>query len=108
MHDTYRLCYHLAHELRGDFSDLRITVGDRLGDRGPVQHLWLEIPSREIYIDSACDQLDSFHPVRVGFTTDSEYAAIYRNAFDSNIDITDPRNRPEILFKAKTAWDREH
>lgn len=107
LRDVYAVCFHLAREFDGRFPDLRIMVGDRLAEHGFVQHHWLEIPSGEIYIDPACDVADPFQPVRVGRTSDPDFASTYRNALDANIDIDDPRNTPEMLFRSRSAWDSE-
>jgi hypothetical protein len=107
LRDVYSLSYYLAIELRGQFPDVRIMVGDREDEHGFVQHHWIEIPSVKVFLDPAGDALDPFHPVRVGKTSDQEFTATYRNGVDSNIDVTDPRNRPDLLFKTKSAWDSE-
>ena len=107
LRDAYSLCYHVARELDGRYPDLRIMVGDREGEDGPVQHMWLEIPSGEIYLDPAYDAIDPFQTVRVGKTSDPDFVSTYRNAQDANIDVNDPRNRPELMFKSKSAWDSE-
>jgi len=107
LRDTYSLCYYIARNLGGRYPDLRIMVGDREDEHGLVQHMWLEIPSGEIYLDPIYDALDPFQPVRAGKTSDLDFASIYHNGQDANIDIDDPRNRPELLFKFKTAWDSE-
>lgn len=107
LRDIYSLSYHLARELRRKFPDLRIMVGDRIAEHGFIQHHWIEIPSSDIYIDPAADVLDPFHPVRIGRFTDAEFSSTYRNGFDANIDLADPRNRPELLFKAKSLFDSE-
>jgi hypothetical protein len=107
LRDIYSLCYYVARDLDGRYPDLRIMVGDREGEHGPVQHMWIEIPSGEIYLDPACDALDPFQPVRAGRTSDPEYSATYRNALDANIDVKDPRNQPEVMFKTRSAWDPE-
>jgi len=107
LRDVYALCFELARELHGRFPDLCIMVGDRRAEHGLVQHHWLEIPSGEIYIDLACDTLDPFQTIRVGKTSDPDFLATYRNGVDSNIDVNDPRNRPEILYQSRSAWDSE-
>lgn len=107
LRDIYSLCYHIARDLDGRYPDLRIMVGDREGEHGPVQHMWIEIPSGEIYLDPACDVLDPFQPVRAGKTSDPDFASTYRNVQDANIDVNDPQNRPEVMFKSKSAWDSE-
>jgi hypothetical protein len=40
-------------------------------------------------------------------TGDSDFVATHRNGIDANIDVNDPRNRPDVLYKAKSAWDPE-
>ena len=107
LRDVYSLCYHIARELDGSFPDLRMMVGDRLAEHGPVQHMWLEIPSGEIYLDPAYDAVDPFQRIRAGKTSDPDFVSTYRNAQDANIDVDDPRNRPELMFKSKSAWDSE-
>jgi hypothetical protein len=107
LRDSYALCYYMARELSGRYPDLLIMVGDREDEHGLVQHMWLEIPSGEIYVDPAYDALDPFQPVRLGRTSDAEFASTYRNGQDANCDVEDPRNRPELLFKTKSAWDSE-
>lgn len=107
LRDIYSLSYYVARGLDDRYPDLRIVVGDRNGEHGPVQHLWIEIPSGEFYLDPACDGLDPFQPVRVGKTSDPDFISTYRNGQDANIDVNDPRNRPELLFKSKSAWDAE-
>lgn len=107
LRDVYSLCYYIARELDGRFPDLRIMVGDRESEHGPVQHMWLEIPSGEIYLDPAYDAIDSFQPVRAGKTSDPDFTSTYANGQDANIDVNDPRNRPELMFKSKSAWDSE-
>ena len=97
----------MLQELQGRLPDLRIMVGDRISERGPVQHLWFEIPSVEIYIDPAADGLDVFQPIRVGKTSDPDFVSTYRNGQDANLDVSDPRNRPELMFQQKSAWDPE-
>jgi hypothetical protein len=107
LRDVYALNYRLAKELLGRFPDARIMIGDRVGERGPVQHHWIEIPSLGVFIDPACDALDSFQPARVGKTGQEEFLSVYRNGVDANIDVANPRNRPEVLFKVKSAFDSE-
>ena len=107
MRDVYALCFELARELVGRFPDLRIMVGDRVSEHGKLQHHWIEIPSAQVYVDPAGDLLDRFQPVRVGKVSDPDFASTYCNGVDSNIDVNDPRNRPELLFKARSAWDPE-
>jgi hypothetical protein len=43
----------------------------------------------------------------VGTTDEPDFAASHRNGLDANIDIQDPRNRPDVLYQAKSAWDPE-
>jgi hypothetical protein len=43
----------------------------------------------------------------VGKTGQEEFLSVYRNGVDANIDVADPRNRPEVLFKVKSAFDSE-
>jgi len=107
LRDVYSLNYYLARELHGRFPDLRIMVGDRLGEHGFVQHHWIEIPSAGVYVDPAADALDPFQPVRAGKLSDQEFTSTYRGGMDGNIDVDDPRNRPDLLFKNKSAWDSE-
>ena len=105
--DAYSLCFHLARRLRARLPDIRIMVGDRVSDRGPIQHLWLEFPNWEIFVDIVADEIDPFHPVRVGRTSQEFFRETYRNGQDGNFDLDDPRNQPELLFKTKSAWDPE-
>ncbi len=107
LRDVYALCYELVRELDGRFPDVRIMIGDRLGEHGPVQHQWIEIPSARVYVDAAYELLDPFQPIRVGEISDPDFASTYLNGIDSNIDVNDARNRPELLFKTKSAWDSE-
>jgi hypothetical protein len=105
--DVYTLCFHIARELHGAHPDLRIMVGDRMSERGPIQHHWLELPSSGIFIDPAYDDLDPFQPVRVGKIADEEFISTYCNGLDSRFDVDDPRDRPEMVYKARTAFDPE-
>jgi len=105
--DVYALCFHLAQELRAQFPDIRIMVGDRAVEHGFAQHLWLEIPSGAVFVDPAFDAIDPFQLVRVGRTTESDFAALYHAGQDGNFDLDDPRNRPGELFRTRTAWDGE-
>jgi hypothetical protein len=118
LRDVYAICYELARDLRGafsssaSFSHLQIMVGDLAGGQGLVQHHWIEIPlsgvrDRSLYVDAACDSLDPFQPVRVGTTADSDFMVTHRNGIDANIDVNDPRNRPDVLYKTKSACDPE-
>ena len=107
LRDVYTVCFELTSELRGSFPDAHIMVGDRVGETGNIQHHWIEIPSEGIYVDPACDVLDLFQAIRVGDTSDPDFVSTYLNGVDSNIDVSDPRNRPEVLFKVKSAWDSE-
>ncbi len=107
LRDVYTLCFELVRELNGRFPDVRIMVGDRVEEHGPVQHQWIEIPSAKVYVDAACEALDPFQPIRAGDTSDPDFTSTYINGVDSNIDVNDPRNRPQLLFKAKSAWDSE-
>ena len=107
LRNVYTLSFHIARELRSRFPDVCIMVGDRITERGAIQHFWLEVPSRELFLDCAHDELDPFQPVRAGKTSDADFAATYLNREDANFDLDDPRNRPELLFKAKSAWDPE-
>ena len=107
LQDIYTICFHIARELHGAFPDLRIMVGDRFTDRGMVQHHWLEIPSAELFIDPAYDEFDSFQPVQMGKLTDEAFIAKYRNGLDSKFDVDDPRDKPEMVYKVRTAFDPE-
>ena len=107
LRDVYALCYYITKELHGQYPGLRIMVGDRLGEHGLVQHHWLEIPSAGIYLDPACDALDPFQTIRVGKLDDTYFSCTYRNGLDASIDVDDPRNRPEVLYKFRSPWDPE-
>jgi streptomycin 6-kinase len=95
--EVYAICYRLARELKGRYADVRIMVGDLATDNGMVPHHWLEIPSRGAYVDAAYDALDSFQPVRAGKLDDPDFASTHPNGVDANIDVQDPRNRPNVL-----------
>jgi hypothetical protein len=105
--EVYAICYGLARELKRQYPDVRIMVGDLDAENGLVQHHWLEIPSRGAYVDPACDALDPFQPVRAGCLDDPDFVSTHRNGLDANIDVNDPRNRPDVLYQAKSAWDSE-
>lgn len=107
LRDVYALCFHVARELRGGYPDVRIMVGDRLGENGPVQHHWIELPSMGVFVDPAYDELDSFQPVRAGRTEDEEFHSMYRNAMDSRFDVDDPCDQPEQVYRPRTAYDPE-
>ena len=107
LRDAYALCFYLTRRLRHRYPDVRLMVGDRVGEHGLMQHHWLEIPSLRLYLDPAFDALDPFQPVRVGKISDPEFVTTYRNGLDGNIDVSDPRNRPEILYKSRSAFDPE-
>ncbi len=105
--DIYTVCFQLARELHGRHPDLRIMVGDRLTEQGLVQHHWLELSSAGVFIDPVFDELDPFQPVRVGKISDEEFSGTYLNGLDSRFDVDDPRDRPELVYKARTAFDPE-
>ena len=104
---VYALCYYTAQELRGSHPDIRIMIGDRQTERGPVQHHWLEFPGSGYYLDPACDEFDPFQPVRVGLITDESFTATYSNGQESGFSLDDPRDRPEIVYRERTAFDPE-
>jgi len=107
LRDVYTLCFQIARELYPQHPDLRIMVGDRVGERGPVQHHWLEFPDSGYFLDPAYDELDPFQPVRAGRTSEEEFSSVYQNGLDSKFDVTDPRDRPEMVYRARTAFDPE-
>lgn len=107
MRHVYALCYYIAQELRGRHPDLRIMIGDRGTEHGKVQHHWLEFPASGYYLDPACDELDPFQPVRVGSTSDESFASTYTNGLESGFSLDDPRDRPEIVYRPRTAFDPE-
>ncbi len=108
LREIYTLCYYIARELNGTYHDVCIMVGDRLTERGDVQHHWLEIPSRRIFLGPAFDAFDGFHPIRVGKTSDEDFAAVYRHGLDSHFDVDNPRDKPEMIYGPRTAFDPEN
>jgi hypothetical protein len=82
-------------------------VGDRSTDVGNVQHHWLELPSSGLFLDPAYDDFDPFQPVRVGRTSDEDFSSTYRNGLNSQFDVDDPRDRPAVVYQARTALDPE-
>jgi hypothetical protein len=107
LRDVYTLCFHLARELHHQYPDLQIMVGDRVTDAGKVQHHWLEFPGNGLFLDPAYDEFDSFQPVRIGRIDDDEFRRTYRNGLNSQFDIDDPRDSPEMLYRPRTAFDPE-
>jgi hypothetical protein len=108
LRDVYLLCFHIARELQGQHSDQRIMVGDRIGEHGKVQHHWLELPGSGIFLDPAYDDLDPFHPVRIGRTSDEDFHLTYINGLNSEFNVDDARDRPEMVYRPRTAFDPEH
>ena len=107
MRHVYALCYYIAQELRGRHPDVRIMIGDRETERGRVQHHWLEFPDSGYFLDPAYDEFDPFQPVRVGLTTDESFTSTYSNALESGFSLDDPRDRPEIVYRPRIAFDPE-
>jgi hypothetical protein len=107
LRDVYALCYYTAQELRGSHSDVLIMIGDRETEHGKVQHHWLEFPESGYYLDPAYDEFDPFQSVRVGLISDESFTSTYRNGLDSGFSLDDPRDRPEIVYRPRTAFDPE-
>ncbi len=107
MRQVYALCYYTARELRDRYSDVQIMIGDRATEHGNVQHHWLEFPDSGYFLDPACDEFDPFQPVRIGLTTDASFTSMYQNGMDSGFSLDDPRDRPEIVYRSRTAFDPE-
>ena len=107
LRDIYALCFHVARELHPQYPDVQIMVGDRVTERGKVQHHWLEFPDSGIFVDPAYDDFDSFQPVRIGRTSDEDFTYTYRNGINSQFDVDDPRDRPEMVYRPRTAYDPE-
>jgi len=104
---VYTICHEIVRKIQGQFPDLRIMIGDRVGERGPIQHHWLEFPANGIFLDPAYDELDPFQPVRIGRISDDDYPSTYQNRFDSSFTIDDPRDRPEAIYRPKSPVDQE-
>ena len=107
LRDAYSTAYFLARRLHGRYRDVRIMVGDCATSRGAVQHHWLEIPSRDLYLDPTFDEFDPALPVRVGKISDPEYAALYLQRANSLFDVTDPRNHPRYVYAPVTPYSAE-
>ncbi len=107
MGQIYALCYYLARELRGSHPDVRIMVGDREREHGKVQHHWLEFPASGIHLDPAYDALDPFLSVRVGQTSDESFTSTYVVGLESGFSLDDPRDRPDIVYRTRTAFGPE-
>lgn len=107
LRDVYTLCFHVARELHRHHPDLRIMVGDRATEHGNVQHHWLEFPERGLFLDPAYDDFDPFQPVRIGRISDEDFYSTYRNGLNSEFDVDDPRDRPEVVYRVRTAIDPE-
>jgi hypothetical protein len=82
-------------------------VGDRSTEHGNVQHHWIELPSIGVFLDPAYDDFDPFHPVRIGRTSDEDFTSTYQNSFNSQFNVDDPRDRPEMVYRTRTAFDPE-
>jgi hypothetical protein len=107
LRDVYALCFHIARELYRHHPDLRIMVGDRATEHGNVQHHWLEFPDSGLFLDPAYDDLDPFQTVRIGRIVDQAFTNTYRNGLNSQFDVDDPRDRPEMVYRSRTAFDPE-
>jgi hypothetical protein len=107
LRDIYALCFHIACELHSRYADVQIIVGDRVTELGNIQHHWLELPDSGIFVDPAYDDFDSFQPVRIGRTSDQDFSSTYRNGMNSHFDVEDPRDRPEMVYRPRTAYDPE-
>ena len=107
LRETYALCYYTAQELRGRYPDVQIMIGDRETEHGRVQHHWLEFPESGYFLDPAYDEFDPFQPIRVGLVTDERFTSIYRNGLESGFSLDDPRDRPEIVYRPRMAFDPE-
>lgn len=82
-------------------------VGDRSTEHGNIQHHWLELPSSGLFLDPAYDDFDPFQPVRVGRTSDEDFTSSYLNGLNSQFDLDDPRDLPEMVYRVRTAFDPE-
>ena len=107
LRDVYALCFHIASELHGRHPDLQIMVGDRSTERGNIQHHWIELPSIGVFLDPAYDDFDPFQPVRIGRTSDEDFISTYQNGLNSQFNVDDPRDRPEMVYRTRTAFDPE-
>jgi hypothetical protein len=74
---------------------------------GNVQHHWLEFPASGFFLDPAYDELDIYQPVRVDLISDEDFTSTYGDRLNSEFDVDDPRDRPEMVYRARTALDPE-
>ena len=107
LRDAYSVAYFLARSLHWRFRDVRIMVGDCATSRGAVQHHWVEIPSRDLYVDPTYDEFDPALPVRVGRISDVEYSSLYLQRTDSLFDVADPRNHPRYVYAEVAPYSAE-
>lgn len=92
LQDVYAIAFWLAKRLQRRYPDVRIMVGD--DGRGRMHH-WLEIPAYKLFIDPAHDATESSEPaISVGSIEEGIYREHYRNALNSNFDVSEPRHQP--------------
>jgi hypothetical protein len=70
--DCTPVSYALADKLKGEYRDLAVASGDY----GTMQHNWVVVPSKNLYIDATHDQFGS-NAIRAGHLTDEDYKRDY-------------------------------